>query len=228
MSTNQPPGGQQPEGTPAYAQPQDPWAGGYDPGHVSVPTDPIPQQYDPYAQGAQGEVWSQPTVAQGGPYGYVPQQPQKSKAGVIILIFLVVLLLGGGGGFGAWYILKGPGSVNPTTTPTTTTPAAVITCPVSAAAGAFDPCSVKQGDCLFNNGTAADPDLKIVECSTAKSYKVIKVSKGAAILEGPGDRFDKDTTSVKECAGTNYDTWYGYQDATDDKKDVFLCMTNNT
>src|SRR5262245_33862313 len=51
MSTYQPPGGQPSEGTPSYSQPQDPWATGHDHGLASVPTDPIPQQYDPYAHG---------------------------------------------------------------------------------------------------------------------------------------------------------------------------------
>src|SRR5262245_49127974 len=37
MSTYQQSGG--PEGQPGYAQPQDPWAGGFEPGQASVPTD---------------------------------------------------------------------------------------------------------------------------------------------------------------------------------------------
>ena len=74
MSTQQPPGGPAEGG---YAQPQDPW-GGYEPGVASVPTDPIPQQYPPMGP---GDVWSQSTVAQGGPYGYVPQQPQPAGKG---------------------------------------------------------------------------------------------------------------------------------------------------
>src|SRR6187549_3396009 len=76
MSTSQPPGGP-PEG--GYAQPQDPWAGGYEPGLASVPTDPIPQQYDPYSSVPPGEIWSQATAIQGGPYGYVPQQPPPAR-----------------------------------------------------------------------------------------------------------------------------------------------------
>ena len=49
MSTNEPPAGAAHEGAPEYGQPQDPWAGGFDytPGQSSVPTDPIPHQYDP-------------------------------------------------------------------------------------------------------------------------------------------------------------------------------------
>ncbi len=228
MSTYQPPGGQQPEGSPPYTPPQDPWAGGFEPGQASVPTDPIPQQYGSYAP-SQGEVWSQPTVQHGSPYGYVPQPAPKSRAGMFVLIFLIVLILGGGGGVGAWYFVKDRNTVtdSPTSTPTASTPAAIVTCPVSSDAGAFDPCSVKTGDCLFNNGTTEEPNLGIVQCSTPKSFKVIKISKGAAIPEGPDGKFDKDTTSVSECAGTNYQSWYGYQHATDRARDVFFCMTNN-
>jgi hypothetical protein len=228
MSTYQPPNGQPPEGTPAYAQPQDPWAGGFDQGVASVPTDPIPQQYDPYAQGGVPPgVWAQETAPHPGqPYGYVPAT-QKSKAGLIVVVFLIVLVLGGGGGFAAWYVTthrpttgaspNASASSGPQTSSVPTTPAAV----------AFDPHVVKIGDCLVNNGTEADPELALANCATAKSFKVIKVSSGATIPEGPGDKFDRDTTSVAECQGTGFQSWYGYQDAFSDDKDLFFCLKNN-
>jgi hypothetical protein len=213
MSTNQPPGGQ-PEGASAYAQPQDPWGGSYEQGLASMPTDPIP---DPYAQS--GGVWSQETVGHGGQYGYVAQPPQRSKAGMIIVIFLAVVLLGGGGGYLAWYITQpggnqtsSPAAPNTTAAPTTTGPAE------------FDPHTVEVGDCLLNKGTNDDPDLEITACTTPKSLKVIKISTGARIPEGPGDRFSKEVTSVAECANTGYSDWYGYQHGTDDSKDVFFCL----
>src|SRR5688572_19212645 len=101
MSTHQPPGGPHPEGTPGYTPPQDPWAGGYEQGVASVPTDAIRQQYDPYG-GVPGEVWSQETVVHGGQYG---PPPQRSRVGIFVLVFVIVLILGGGGGFTAWYLV---------------------------------------------------------------------------------------------------------------------------
>src|SRR4051794_13868685 len=65
--TYQPPGGAPPEPTP-YAQPQDPWAGGHEPGVVAAPTDPIPHhgfEGGGYVPGvAAPNVWAQETVAQ--------------------------------------------------------------------------------------------------------------------------------------------------------------------
>jgi hypothetical protein len=228
MSTYQPPGGQPPEGTPAYTPPQDPWSGNFDHGLASVPTDPIPQQYGPsYPQG-QADMWSQQTVPPvGAPpqYDYVPQQPPKGKAGLIVGVFVLVLVLGGGGGFAAWYVTthraSGAGPVASSSTVATKAPTPT---PVSTA---FNPYTVKEGDCLVNKGTEADPQLAIASCSTVGSFKVIKVAKGAAIPEGPGNKFDRDTTSVSECQGTGYQSWYGYKDALSPDRDLFFCLTNN-
>jgi hypothetical protein len=231
--TYQAPGGQQPEGTPAYAQPQDPWAGGYEQGVASVPTDPIPQQYDPYPHGlVPGGVWTQETELHGAPYGYAPAPP-RSRTGLFLLVFLLVVVLGGGGGFAAWWIISNPGNQTPpTTTPSTSTnpqstaPQVIANCPISNASGAFDPCSVEVGDCLFNQGTDDLPDIKTSACSVAKSFKVIKISRGVSIEESPDGKFDQ-STSVTECKDTGYEAWYGYQDALDDNKDVFFCLTKN-
>ncbi len=229
MSTYQPPGGQPPEGTPSYAQPQDPWSGGFDQGLASVPTDPIPQQYDPYAQGvSQGDVWSQETAPHGGQqYGYAPAPP-KRKVGLIIAVFLAVLVLGGGGGFAAWYVTTHQtASPDPTTSPTTPPTSAAVDNNTCVKANGFDPCALAVGDCFVNNGTTNSPDLKLVECTTPKSFKVVKVSAGAGIPEGPDGKFDADTTSVSECKDVKFTQWYGYKDGGSDEKDHFFCLTEN-
>lgn len=230
--TYQPPGGPPPEGPPSYAQPQDPWAGGYEQGVASVPTDPIPQQYDAYPPGATpSDVWSQPTVMHGGQYAYAPQP--RSKVGLFVLVFLLVLVLGGGGGFAAWYIVGGPPDVDPTSAPPDSgstsagTPQLAANCPVSAESGAFDPCTVKVNDCLINAGTAQQPDIRTSVCSAENSFTVIKISRGPEIKENAQGEFDKDTTSRAECQGTGFEFWYGYQDAFDDNNDVFFCLTKN-
>jgi hypothetical protein len=218
MSTYQPPGGEQPERPPGYAEPQDPWAGGYEPGLASVPTDPIPHQ-DPYASYPAGDVWSQPTAAQGGPYGYLAPPPQRSSAGMIVLVVLLVFVLGGGGGFAAWYFTtqrtattepSDSPSVGPTADPTTTT---------------FDPRAAKVGECVINVGTSQDPQIESAACSTKDSYTIVKVVPGADIERNPGT-FDPAAASVTACAGTNYETWYFREGSTDDE-DIMYCMTNN-
>jgi len=224
-------GGPPPETPPGYAQPQDPWAGGFEPGQASVPTDPIPQQYDPYTN-AQGDAWSQQTVPHGGYAGYAPPVPQRNRALAITLTVVIVLLLGAGAGYGAWYLATGKagnggGTVPPTTpaakvtTPAITTPPPVTTPPV------FDAHAVAIGDCLLNDGTADDPDMKVVACTTPRSYKVIKISQGVDIRENAEGKFDAKITSVAECKGTGYDSWYAYDDEDNDANDVFFCMTDN-
>jgi hypothetical protein len=228
MSTHQPPGGQQPEGTPTYAQPQDPWAGGPEHSLASMPTEDMA---DPYAHGG---VWSQATVAHGDPV----EQSRKRKTGMTVAIVVAALVLGGSIGYMAWFFtMRGTAtpSAGAAATPTTTaaaTPAATpanatATASASAASAAFDPHTVNVGDCLLNKGTDDDPDMVVTPCTTAKSFRVIKISTGAGIPEGPGGKFNKEVTSVAECRGTGYQSWYGYRHPTDDALDVFFCMTNN-
>jgi len=218
MSSEQHPGSGSPEG--GYSQPQDPWAGGYEPGMASVPTDPIPQQYDAYSQSYGSQPWSGATEVQGGPYGYVPQQPQRSRAPVFILVALLVLLFGGGAGVAAWYYWPRPGPQgqgnHPTTSAsTTTTPPAI-----------FDPQAVQEGQCLFNNGTDAHPQMQVVGCSTAQAYKVKKIDRGKDLPEGPDGKFDQSTATAVGCVGNGL-YYYGYKDPVDDNKDLFFCMTKN-
>ena len=141
---------------------------------------------------------------------------------MVIAVFLAVLVLGGGGGYAAYYVTThrtaNNGGNGPTASPTA---------PATTAPAAFDPYAVKVGDCLVNKGTASDPDLTITGCDTAKSFTVLKISKGAAIPEGAGDKFDAGTTSAHECAGTGFESWYGYQDAYNDDRDLFFCLKNN-
>jgi hypothetical protein len=102
--------------------------------------------------------------------------------------------------------------------------------PTPSASGtgvAFDPYAVNEGDCLVNNGTLTDPEIVISPCSTAGSFKVIRIVSGVDIVENEQGAFDDDVTSVAACKDTNYQTWYGYQDPVDDARDLFFCMTNN-
>jgi hypothetical protein len=210
---------QPPDG--AYAQPQDPWEGGYEPGLASVPTDPIPEQrFDGYPP---ADLWSQQTVAQGG---YVAQQPRPNRTGMIVLIVLAVLVLGGGGGYAAYYVTS---KRNPTTEPTagpSSDPVTTVTTPAQ-----FDPYAVKQDDCIRNNnGQVPDPNtvdpnpqIEIVPCETADSYKVIKIVKGEELLENADGKLDQNTTAPAACKDTGYRFWYAY-DATDNTQDLFFCL----
>jgi hypothetical protein len=221
MSTYQPPGGQQPPaGPPAYTPPQDPWAGGFEQGVASVPTDPIPQQqYGQFGPNDAAAWGNQQTVPHGGQFEYAPPaQQRRSRAGLLTVIFLAIVVLGGGGGYATYYVVKNRSTITGggPSSPTTTVPAAPTT-------PAWDPATVKVGDCLINKGTPTNLDMHVAPCSTANTYKVLRVVTGASIPEGPRDVFD-DTTSLAECANTNSNNWYGYQDDHDDNKDIFLCL----
>jgi hypothetical protein len=228
--TYQPPGGAPPEPTP-YAQPQDPWAGGHEPGVAAAPTDPIPQQpfgAGQYAPGvASPSVWTQETMSQGGPYGYAPSQP-KSRIGVYLLVFLAIIVLGGGGGFGAYYVITHRGGTgnNPQGQGTPTTqvnPSNNASTP--AASPTLDPATVKVNDCLFNSSQDDDnPTMQVVQCGKPGSYKVLKIASGASIPEAPNGKFDRDHTSVAVCAGTDYRAWYAW-DSEDNNKDYFFCLS---
>lgn len=223
MSTNQPPDAQRPEGS--YVEPQDPWAGGYEPGVASVPTDPIPQPYEPFGGYQGGDAWSHQTVPHGaGPYAYTGGQPRRSKTAMVLTVGLLALVLGGGGGYAAWYITTQRTTVtpDPTAGPATETPVPSTTEPA-----AYDPAQAKEGDCVVNKGTAAAPEIDGAPCDTPDSYKIIRIATGADIPENDQGRFDGPTTSVAVCEGTGYQTWYGYQHAHDDAKDLFFCMINN-
>ena len=230
--TYQPPGGAPPEPTP-YAQPQDPWAGGHEPGVAAAPTDPIPQQgfgAGQYAPGvASPSVWTQETMAAGGPYGYAPP-PQKSRIGVYLLVFLAIIVLGGGGGYGAYYVIthrntgNTPQGQSTSTVPVDPTTNASTPNPTST----LDPATVKKDDCLFNSSQDDDnPVMKLVQCGTSGSYKVLKIASGASIPEGPNGKFDRDHTSVAVCANTDYKAWYAW-DSEDNNKDYFFCLSAKT
>ena len=214
--TQQPPPGA-PDG--GYAQPQDPWAGGYEPGIASVPTDPIPQQY---GQGytAPGD-WGAPTVAQGagGPYGYGPQQQPRGRGGTVVLVILAVLVLGGAGGFGAYYYTNQrsnqAGNGSPTTPGTSVSPTAT-----------WDAHAVVLGDCLFNYGTDVKPKLDFSPCSKSGSFKVIRIVSGPSIPENAAGAFDRSTAEA-ECADTPWQSYYTYKDLVSDSRDLVFCMTNN-
>lgn len=230
--TYQPPGGSPPEPTP-YAQPQDPWAGGHEPGVVAAPTDPIPQQH-PFAAGgytpgvASPSVWTQETMSQGGPYGYVPAPAQPNRVGIYIVVALAIIVLGGGGGYGAYYVIAHRNTGNDptglgnstTSNPTTSTSSA------PAPATSLDAASVKLNDCLFNFGTVDEPEMQKVACSKPKSYKVVKIASGVGIPEGANGKFDRNTTAATVCGNIDYQAWYGW-DSSDDTKDFFFCLTNN-
>jgi hypothetical protein len=229
MSTYQPPGE-----PPSYAQPQDPWAGTQ--GVAAAPTDPIPQAPPAFGQFAPGvaapSVWTQETISHGG-YEYVPQQ--RSRVGMYVLVILAVIVLGGGGGYGAYRWIT---SLTPPTSPPNgqSTGPGTSTQPGSSTPGqspTVEAADLKVGDCIFNStpddpatAEVTQPTMIRAACNLPKSYKVIKVTSGEQIPEGPRGTFDGTVTAPAMCAGTGYEAFFAW-DSSNDAKDYFFCLTTN-
>ncbi|MFK0235926.1 hypothetical protein [Streptomyces vinaceus] len=93
----------QPAPQPGYGYPQQP------PPPPGVPQQGYPPQPQPgYGYPQQGMPPQQP------PYGMQPQQPKKSKAGVVIAVVVAVAVIAGGG----WYFTKGGGASGPVSSAT--------------------------------------------------------------------------------------------------------------
>ncbi|GAA1769911.1 hypothetical protein [Luedemannella helvata] len=239
MASNEPAAGGTPDssGPQEYAQPQDPWEGGfeYPPGQSSMPTDPIPHQYDPYSGTYPpyntGGTWVQQSGTAGTvpPVGWAPQPPPpKPNKAIPILVALAVVLVLGGGGAAAYYIAtrdntRTTGTGGPTTTPTTGAPATSAAPPTSAAPtdGTFDPYAVEEGDCVANSGTNEKPRMAVVDCVPGV-YKVIKVRLGAEVKQDT-DEVLSDDEARATCKGTGFTFFYKNNfDGTDN--DVVFCM----
>lgn len=228
MSSNEPPGGAAPQGSPEYGQPQDPWAGGFDytPGQSSVPTDPIPHQYDPY-QEYQPDPWSRATT-QGQPW---MAPPKPSRAVPVLVLVIVLIILGGGGGAVAWYLLTQRDGT-PTTNPTassgvtstggapTSAPPATTTVPSS-----FNQDLVKVDDCLVNDGSNKSPLMRIVPCQPIPDrdvFRVTRVVRGDEIGQGGGEDLSDDEAR-EACAGSGFQRFYK-NDFDDNARDIVICM----
>jgi hypothetical protein len=234
MSTNEPPAGAAQEGAPEYGQPQDPWAGGFDytPGQSSVPTDPIPHQYDPY------QSYEGPYAGGPDPWGHGPTQgqpwmapPKPSRAVPVLVLVIALLVIGGGGGAAAWYFLTHQDDRVTTTDPTAgvTTPAnggpTASSVKPSPTAPKFDPTVVKVNDCLVNNGSNVDPDLKVVSCDPVPDrdvFRVIKIVSGSDIGQDDDGKLSVDEAQAA-CAGSKFERYYK-NDFDDDSRDIVFCM----
>lgn len=210
---SQPPGGQQPEGVPGYAPPQDPWGNdGFETGVASVPTDPIPQYGSSYVDLGYP---TQPAWQQGQSYPYVPQQPPKSKAVPVVLTILAVLAVGGGGGYGAWYFATHRGT---TTTPTTT-PSHSAT----STERAWDISTVQIGDCInVDNSDPQNPKPHFETCGK-DTYQVNAIRHGADIAQDSNGKLTTDEAQ-KACTGTDYTNFYAFDAEGSTANDYVLCL----
>lgn len=227
MSNQEPPRGQQPDGASGYAQPQDPWAGGFEPGLASVPTDPIPTQYTyggyPTQQG-HVDPWS-PATMPAGNVPWVPQQPPKQSKLGYVLLGLLVVVLAGGGGFLAWYLATRSGSPDVTASQGASASASASpdeSTSVTESPEGFNPAAVVVGDCVVNNGTNDRPKMAVVTCA-AQTYEVLRIYSGSAVDQ------DDDAILTREEAQATCQDVDGYtnhyiSDYSGYERDIIFCM----
>jgi hypothetical protein len=184
-----------------YGEPADPWGD-------AVPPDPswggqsssIPQQPASYPSGS---MWSQQTPP--------PAPPPKRNTPIIALVVTLGVLICVGLGATAW-LLKERSDDKPQAS---SSPSDAATNPGPVPLGSEDArFNVKQGDCVVNQGTDDQPEMRATAC-TSGTYQVLK-------------RIDGKTSGEKDaeakCAKVpGYTKWYFYDSPLDDL-DLVLCL----
>jgi hypothetical protein len=207
MSKNGPPWSHGSSDEP-YAEPADPWGdqgpavapepswGGHS---ASIPQQPISYNSGPVTGGP--SMWGQP----------VPPPRPKRNTPIVALVVTLGVLICIGLGTTAW-LLK---VRNDNKATTATSPSDAATNPGPVPLGSEDArFNVKQGDCVVNEGTDDQPEMRVNAC-TSGTFEVLK-------------RIDGKTTGEKDaeskCAKVQgYTKWYFYDSQLDDL-DFVLCL----
>ncbi|WP_328463907.1 hypothetical protein OHA21_39255 [Actinoplanes sp. NBC_00393] len=194
MSHNGPyPGQPWPGGSPdePYVEPSDPWREQPEPPWTPPPAQ-IPHQ-QPYA--APARSWPAP-------------QPVRRGFAMGALVAFLSVLVGGGLATTAWFLIGREEKTTPAAAPSTVPANAPR--PQTSEDARF----AVKGQCVRNEGTNAEPKLRIVICA-ANTFEVLK-------------RIDGKTTGEKDAVGkcakvTGYTNWY-YYDTEYDDVDFVLCL----
>ncbi|GIE96491.1 LppU/SCO3897 family protein [Paractinoplanes rishiriensis] len=184
-----------------YAEPADPWGE-----HGSTVPDPawgahppsVPQQPVSY-HSAPG--WANPS----------PPAPPKRNTPMIALVVTLGVLVCVGLGATAWLLKERSDRGEPQTLSS----AAPSNKPGAAPVGSEDArFNVKVGDCVVNEGTDEQPEMRAIACTTG-SFEVLKRVAGRTTGE-------KDAES--KCSDVQgYTKWYFY-DSPFDELDFVLCL----
>jgi len=202
-----------------YTQPADPWG---EPGGVPVsPSHPgagwggHPSSIPPAMDSSTGyPSYAEPASGVGPAWGQPPApQRRRRNTPIVVLVVVLGLLICGGLGTTAWLLANrkelasGTTGTLPTTTATTT---AAQPQPRSSEDARF----VEKGQCVHNEGTADNPDMKIVPCASG-TFQVLKRIDGRTTGEADAE---------SKCSKVpNYTKWYFY-DSELDSLDFVLCL----
>lgn len=183
-----------------YGEPADPWGDAVPPdpswgGQASIPQQPVSYQ--------SASMWGQQTPP--------PAAPPKRNTPIIALVVTLGVLICVGLGATAW-LLKERSDDKPQAA---SSPSDAATNPGPVPLGSEDArFNVKQGDCVVNQGTDEQPEMRATAC-TSGTYQVLK-------------RIDGKTSGEKDaeakCAKVaGYTKWYFYDSPLDDL-DFVLCL----
>lgn len=224
MSHYGPPGerGRRPEhgqrGPEEYGPPSDPWGAApvtdsWNDYGSTVPPHSSYAGHDPYAD----------------PYGGRSMPPPRRNVGLYALVALLVVLAAGGVGY-ALYLLGGDDPAERTAgdqTPAPTTSAAPASSPAASASPrdniGMNATMAQVEDCLVNDGSAEQPQMRIVSCDTDEEDQVFQV---LAIfnerIEGEGAAANEQAQEI--CAGTEGYKFHYYE--VSEAASIVLCMTD--
>jgi hypothetical protein len=172
-----------------YSEPSDPWGDA-----APEPWAPIPQQPMSY------QTWATPPP---------PDAPRRNTPMVALVVTLSLLMMAGLGA--ALWLLNERRESPSTASPTTSAAPDPGVAPVGTEDARFN---VKQGDCVVNEGSDDDPEMRTTVC-TSGTYEVLK-------------RIEGKTTGEKDAEGkcskvSGYTKWYFYDSSLDDL-DFVLCL----
>lgn len=192
-----------------YAEPADPWGdhsapapeqaawGGHPP---SIPQQPVSFHSAPMSPVSGGSSWDQPPVA------------PKRNTPILVLVVALGLLIVVGLGATAWLLNEQRNTDGNQAAPSES---AAVQLPGPAPVGSEDArFYVKKGDCVVNEGTDEEPNMRATAC-TSGTYEVLERVKGKTTGEKDAER---------KCAKvTGYSKWFFY-DSPFDELDFVLCL----
>ncbi|GAA0451351.1 hypothetical protein Ade02nite_76300 [Paractinoplanes deccanensis] len=188
-----------------YAEPADPWGD-----HGAPVQEPVWGAHPP-------SIPQQPLTYSSAPMGagdwlQTPPPPPKRNTPIIALVVTLGVLIVIGLGATAWLLNERNADQKNQAQPDTSTAAAQ---PGPAPRGSEDArFYVKEGDCVVNEGSDSQPDMRTTAC-TSGTYEVLKQVKGKTTGEQDAE---------KKCSSvTGYTKWYFYDSAFDDL-DFVLCL----
>ena len=196
-----------------YTEPADPWGDHptSDAAHAGWGGQPTSM---PPAQG-QGQYSAAPLNTPPPAWGRpVQPAPRKRNTPIVALVIVLGLLICGGLGTTAWLISTRDDSdpVATPTTPATTSQTNEVTDPEPRSSE--DARFVTKGQCVRNEGTADNPEMKIVACVSG-TFEVLKRVDG---------RTTGETDAESKCNRVpEYTKWYFY-DSELDSLDFVLCL----